>query len=433
MGYGGPSRARWLAVVVTSLLVQVPRLSAQSAPRVEAQKPQPPAWVVTGGVRQQYEHFTNEEWGAAPPDSNGYFLQRYMFRIDRRVAPWATAAIEIKSGIELGRAGGPRVPDEDLFDLHQGYVDLHRGIANLRVGRQELQFGSSRLVSVRDLNVRQSFDAVRGTVVQPIWRLDAFASWPVATRPDALDDSTDRTRRLWGVYSVRHAARSSHTVDVYYLGYGRDNARFDGGRGRELRHSIGTRLSGTPGSADYNIEAVGQWGSLGASRIRAWGVASDVGYRLSLPMRPRVGLRSDTTSGDRDPTDAKLGTFNGLFASAAYFGLIATAGPANHLDVQPQLALEVSRTVSVSTGWLVFWRRETGDGIYTWSGQLLRSAVGTHSRFVGHSPSVTIRWTVNSHLSVSGDVSGFTAGPFIRESGAGENSTFVRTTVTYRF
>src|SRR5688572_11797435 len=100
VGYGGPSRARWLAVVVTSLLVQVPRLSAQSAPRVEAQKPHPPAWVVTGGVRQQYEHFTNEEWGAAPQDSNGYFLQRYMFRIDRRVAPWATAAIEIKSGIE---------------------------------------------------------------------------------------------------------------------------------------------------------------------------------------------------------------------------------------------------------------------------------------------------------------------------------------------
>jgi hypothetical protein len=414
------------------LLVPTVRVAAQSAPAADPGLPSS-AWTVSGSVRQQYEHFTNEEWGAAPADPNGYLLQRYMFRVDRRIAPWATAAIEMKSGIEFGRVGGPRIPDEDVFDLHQGYVDLHRGALTLRVGRQELQFGSSRLVSVRDLNVRQSFDAVRSTVATEAWRLDAFASWPVTTRPDALDDSTDGARRLWGIYAVRHPGHSQHTVDVYYLGYGRDNARYDGGRGRERRHSMGTRLSGTPGAIDYNIEAVGQWGSLGHARIRAWGVASDVGYRFSLPMRPRVGLRADTTSGDRDQTDTTLGTFNGLFASAAYFGLIATAGPANHFDVQPQLRLEVSHAVSISCGWLVFWRREAADGIYTWSGQLLRSAVGTHSRFVGHSPTVTVKWTVNAHLSLSGDLSAFTSGPFIRESGAGKDSTFVRTTVAYRF
>ena len=44
-----------------------------------------------------------------------------------------------------------------------------------------------------------------------------------------------------------------------------------------------------------------------------------------------------------------------------------------------------------------------------------------------------MRWTVNPHLSLSGDLSGFTAGPFIRESGAGGDSTFVRATVAYRF
>jgi hypothetical protein len=92
------------------------------------------------------------------------------------------------------------------------------------------------------------------------------------------------------------------------------------------------------------------------------------------------------------------------------------------MDVQPQLGLEVSQTVAVNAGWLVFWRREIGDGIYTWSGQLLRSAAGTHSRFVGNSPSVTFRWTLNPHLTLSSDLSGFTAKPFIRESGRGEDS-----------
>jgi flavin reductase (DIM6/NTAB) family NADH-FMN oxidoreductase RutF len=32
-------------------------------------------------------------------------------------------------------------------------------------------------------------------------------------------------------------------------------------------------------------------------------------------MRPRVGLRADVSSGDRDPNDATLGTFNGLFGN----------------------------------------------------------------------------------------------------------------------
>jgi hypothetical protein len=86
-----------------------------------------------------------------------------------------------------------------------------------------------------------------------------------------------------------------------------------------MRHSVGTRLWGEATAIDYNVEVVGQWGAIEPVRIRAWGVASDVGYRLALPGRPRVGLRADATSGDRRPTDATLGTFNGLFPSAAYF------------------------------------------------------------------------------------------------------------------
>jgi hypothetical protein len=40
--------------------------------------------------------------------------------VQRQLATRARAVIEMKSGIELGRMGGPRVLDEDCFDLHQG-------------------------------------------------------------------------------------------------------------------------------------------------------------------------------------------------------------------------------------------------------------------------------------------------------------------------
>jgi Alginate export len=121
----------------------------------------------------------------------------------------------MKSGIEIGRSGGPRVPHEGVSVCIRATVELPIGVVVLRVGRQEQQFGSSRLVSVRDLNVRQSFDAVRATVTRGAWQLDVFTSWPVTTRKGALDDATDRARKLWGVYALRQPGRSRNAADIY--------------------------------------------------------------------------------------------------------------------------------------------------------------------------------------------------------------------------
>src|SRR6185503_474155 len=112
-----------------------------------------------GEVRQEFEWFDNEEWGAEVPDHNGYSLQRYMAHLDARLSRCVRLYADAKSGIEVGRAGGPRSSDEDRLDLHQGFVDLSFGPVTVRAGRQELAFGSQRLISVRDgPNVRQTFD-----------------------------------------------------------------------------------------------------------------------------------------------------------------------------------------------------------------------------------------------------------------------------------
>ena len=130
-----------------------------------------------GEVRQEYEWFDNEEWGAEVPDGNGYWLQRYMLHVDARLSRRVRLYGELKSGIEVGRAGGPRGSDEDRLDLHQAFVDVSFGPVTVRVGRQELAFGSQRLVSVREgPNVRQTFDG--GTVVlqRGRWRADGFGN-----------------------------------------------------------------------------------------------------------------------------------------------------------------------------------------------------------------------------------------------------------------
>jgi hypothetical protein len=394
-----------------------------------------------GEWRQQFERFGNDQWGLVPDDTSGYLLQRYMFHADLRIGQSVRGFMQVKSGLETGRAGGPRPTDEDRLDLHQAFADVSIGPATpnpvlmFRVGRQEFNFGSARLVSVREVpNVRQSFDAVRVIVRRRLWRLDMFVSRPVTTEVGLFDDEWDAGRALWGVYAVRQRQADRRSgVDLYYFGLQRDRARFDQGAGPERRHTVGARLWGRSGRLDYNTEAVWQWGNFAGNSVRAWTAASDTGWRLDLPGRPRLGLRADITSGDSDRSDDVLGTFNALFPKGAYFGLIAPVGPYNHMDLHPQMDVSLPRGWSVSANWLLFWRTEVDDGLYGVAAQLLRSGRGTRERFVGHSPGVEVTKSLAPHLTLVVQASLFTAGPFIEEMEPARDIHFIAAIATYRF
>ncbi len=431
---GDRSRVRVLGVLV-GLLVLVAGVNAQVAVR-GADDSRAGSSVSTGGqVRQQYERFANEEWGAEVPDADGYWLERYMFHLDARLSRRVRLYGELKSGIEIGRAGGPRPPDEDQLDLHQGFVDVSFGPVTARAGRQELALGSQRLVAVREgPNIRQAFDGGSVVVLQGRWRADGFGARYVSTDEGVFDDSSDTGRALWGVYAVRWLDQGrTKGVDLYYLGYRRKEATFDQGQGRELRHSWGARFWKASGALDYNVEAIVQTGHFANTDIRAWTIASDTGYRIGAAGRPRFGLRADITSGDRDRNDDRLGTFNPLFPKGAYFGLIASAGPSNHMDLHPQVTVNPRDGLVMTASWLFFWRRQVDDGIYGIPGNLVRSGQGTRSRLVGHSPGVEVEWQVTEHLSMTGNASLFTAGPFIQESGPARTIGFTAAWATYRF
>lgn len=224
----------------------------------------------------------------------GYLLQRYMLHFDLHMGRRARAFFQLKSGVETGRRGGPRPPDEDKLDVNQAFVDVTFGDVDvdepgqrsltLRVGRQEVYFGSSRLVSYREgPNVRQSFDGLRATVRAWTWRVDGFALKPVETNTGFFDDTPDHARTFWGVYAVRPlpSLPAGDKVDLYYMGLNRKSARFDQGTGREVRQTVGARLWSRGRAFDYNYELVYQFGRFGRGDIRAWTAASDTATRSS--------------------------------------------------------------------------------------------------------------------------------------------------------
>ncbi|MGH9901471.1 MAG: alginate export family protein [Pyrinomonadaceae bacterium] len=138
-----------------------------------------------GEFRPFYEAYRNYNWGLGPQDGDGYFLHRFIGHADFRLGRRARVFFELKSGVELGRNGGPRPSqDEDKLDLSQLFLDLHPRLRNgvpaltLRIGRQELNYGEGGLVSIRELNVRREFDGVKLILRPAGWRVDAFAVKP---------------------------------------------------------------------------------------------------------------------------------------------------------------------------------------------------------------------------------------------------------------
>lgn len=400
------------------------------------------SWYLTlgGEARERYEYFNHPSWGEDPQD-HGYLLQRYFLHGDLHAGGHVRFFGQLQSSLEEGRKDGPRPADEDELDLHQAFLDLtlamgENGSLVLRTGRQELAYGSQRLISVREgPNVRQSFDGFRAMLRTGEVRIDGFAVKPAETNRHVFDDGPDNTRALWGSYAVLPLPLlPGGNIDLYYLGLFRRTAGFDQGTARETRHSVGTRLWRSEPPLDYNFEFLYQWGSFGTGDIRAWTAASDTGYTVAtLPFRPRFGLRADIASGDKDPADPDLQTFNPLFPKGAYFSEAGLIGPANFIDLDPNIDLHPTDRLTLTIDWDFFWRESSRDGLYNNAVVLVRSGRTSDARYIGSMSQAQLLWEIDRHLTFVAIYGHFFAGRFLRDSGPGEDVDYVTTWCTYKF
>jgi hypothetical protein len=400
------------------------------------------SYLTLGGeIRERYEYYHNSQWGRGPQDENGYWLQRYMIHGDVHFGDYFRLFTQFKSGLENGRQGGPRPPDQDDFDLHQAFFDLQapwpESVAlTLRAGRQELAYGSSRLISTREgPNVRLSFDGLKTIWKLGDWQLDAFAVKPVRTQAGVFDDDPDPERNFWGIYGVTPVGwLPGGNIDLYYLGLNRKNADFDQGTARERRHSLGTRIWGRQAGWDYNVELVYQLGTFGDGDILAWTAASEVGFTFDqVWLKPRLGLKANVTSGDRNATQPDLQTFNPLFPRGSYFGEPALIGPANHVDIHPQLDLLLRHNLTMTLNWDCFWRESTQDGIYGPGVNLVQSGQTSDARYVGNQVEMMLEWRLNRHFTLTADYAHFFAGTFLKQTTPGQDVDYASAWVTLRF
>ncbi len=398
-------------------------------------------FVTLGGeARHVWRYFHNEAWGAQPDDANGYHLIRLMLNADVRLGAHWRIYGELKSGLVEGKITPIRPADRDDLDLHQAFVERRDTTSSvpwlLRVGRQEFHYGSGRILTFREgPNVRQSFDAALFRVQPGAWKIDTLCARPAETTPGIFDNQTDDQQLIYGFYAVTPLTLlKGANLDLYYLGYDRDNARFLGQSGDERRQSLGARFWGRRNALDYNFEALWQWGDFRTDEIRAWTVASDTGYTFaSAPTSPRLGLKANIISGDRDPSDGRLGTFNALYPRGNYFGEIGLLGPANLVNLHPGITGKFNRSWGYGLATAFFWRESNRDGIYNSGGAVVRPPGSSTARYIGTQSDLSINWTYDRHFSVEVFYAHFRPGDFLRETGRHESVDFLSLVTRYRF
>jgi hypothetical protein len=108
-----------------------------------------------------------------------------------------------------------------------------------------------------------------------------------------------------------------------------------------------------------------QVGRFGSGDIHAWRVASEGSHLITgAAWSPRVGLAFDVASGDKNPADPNLETFNALFQSGTYSGRAQLLGPNNSIRCEPSVTLTPLRKAVVSAGWGFYWRQSIFDALY---------------------------------------------------------------------
>jgi hypothetical protein len=382
-----------------------------------------PVYLSLGGeVRQELDYAGHEDWGAAGIGKDVFLLQRYHLHADLHLSKRIRFFGQLRSGLEDGRKNGPRRIDEDKLNLQNLFVDvvpykeMNRSLT-LRVGRQDVQYGSGRLIDVRDgTNLRLYFDGAKIAYASPRLKLDAFVLSEPLIKTGIFDNSSTRKANLWGIYTTRLMPGKSN-LDLYYLGIDRKNARFDDGIADETRHTLGARFWKPGVGFIYNFEGMLQFGKFGSGRILAVGASSEIGYLFDQTKgTPTIKLRSDIISGDKNKGDGKLNTPNGLYPNAGYFGMNPQVGPANLMSIHPNFSYNPQKKIKLTLDLVFSWRYSTEDGIYGPSGALRMSGDGSQKRYIGTAYIATCSWNINRFLNYNMGVQYFKTGSFINES-----------------
>lgn len=390
----------------------------------------PKSYVSLGAtLRERFETNGASAFGTGNMSSDSYLIQRLQVHADIHFNENWRAFVQLEDDRAFDKLSISPV-DQDRADLRLAFIEyvntFSGGTLKARIGRQDFAFDLQRFVSSRDgPNVRQSFDAIWADWETGVWRFIGFVSRPVQYFDVRPFDDTSNDNFRFSTLRVERKVMGDNELSGYYSLYERKGARYLDAVGDESRHILDARFAGKSQQFDWDLEAMGQAGQVGAKDIRAWAVGTRIGYTLTgVPWLPRIGLQFDAASGDHHSGDGTLGTFNPLFPNGYYFTLAGYTGYANIVHLKPSITLSPADRLKVMAAIGLQWRETTADAIYVQPNVPIAGTAGTGSNWTGAYGQLRIDYAFNDHLTGAIEAVHFDVGDTIIGAGGHTSNYF---------
>lgn len=369
-----------------------------------------------GELRLRPELRIGERWGRGPQDDDGNFQQRTRVWGDLQIEGLFRAFVDLEHATSSGLDSVVAPIEEGRLDFNQAFIEAHVPVGQAKItarfGRQEIGIGNQTVFDMREgANTRRSLDLLRvmGNLGQ--WDGGFLTGHAVLEKLGTFDDETNHGYDLTGFHAGRNfgsGARSSR-AEMLFVASDRASVAFDSAAAaRDRRRTLSLRYAGKANAWSVDVEAIRQWGSFGNLDIDAYYVTGTVAHGWASGWKPKLALRVDVGSGDRNPNDGKLGTYGPLFPKPLTYN--GDLGPHNLTIFQPMLTLQPNTRLTLDFSAAGLWRTSIHDGVYSLGGQVLRSADESDSRFFGKRATAAGRYTLNpfttlGFYTIYGDVS----------------------------
>ncbi|HWC97656.1 MAG TPA: alginate export family protein [Candidatus Sulfopaludibacter sp.] len=397
-----------------------------------------PAWLcLSGEERARLEGFAGANF--QPDATDAYLLNRLRLNMWLNPLRWVRFQFQMQDGRVEGKNLKPYAPPfQDTFDLRLAFVqfgDSEREHASLRFGRQELNLGEERLVGSSNwTNTARSFDAVRLSLHQGKYRLDAFASSPVALHDGDVGDHVPGNN-LHGLYGGLDDVLPASRIEPYLFWRLNQRQKTETGSVGNLDFTVaGFRWLGKlPYSFDYSLEVAREQGSLGTDRIDAWAGHWVLGRAFSpVPWKPRVAAEFNYATGDANSTDGRRGTFDQLFPSGHdKYGLTDQVGWKNIMHARGALELKPRPKWNAVARFGSYWLADAHDALYNSSGTAIaRQASGAAGRFVGTELDGILGYAFSKQLQFGAGIGHLFPGTFLHRATPGKTYTYPYLMVT---
>jgi hypothetical protein len=407
----------------------------------------------------------------ASTDDN-WFLQRARLGLKLTLTDWLKIYAQGQDSREINsdRADFPGLfgaEGDDAFDLRQAWIEFGDPKSfplTLKVGRQVLSYGDERLIGSFDWNnIGRTFDAVKLRWEEKTWALDAFASSVVIptrseyNQSDFLNGSELQRQQVFSGLYFSTTVIPVQTTDLYVLHLHENaNPKFaQNPLGDTNFFTLGFRVKSKPGAFapsepeslskdgkavaepkakkaigfDYEAECAFQTGNVRGLDLTAFAVHGGLGYTFDFAWLPRLGVAYNFGTGDDDPLDREIQTFQNLFpTNHKFYGQMDVFSWQNMHDLEVSFKVTPTKAITVKAEYHAFWLETTEDAWYRANGvatvrppSALTRAAGNYA---GSEVDVLVQWNVNKHFAVEAGYSHFFAGDYLADTGPSDDADF---------